>query len=308
MLFSENPNTDSSLDSPLATELPSRKTNEDESTNTDPAENENAERNEKDFHDSELRSDTIKEVREQSSEAAHGSMVNKICVICCKERKFHKGHWQPLHALSSQNAIENLKIIATEMEDEGLLENLNNTASKDSLYFYHNICKKNYEHRLDSQKVSNQERKDWHEKRYINKIAFEEVCKFVKNNIIAKNNCFFLSLLETLYKDSLGKLTESQCQDTLQEPDRFRSHLEEKLLKQFPMEISIVTLQKKKIIKPYTGVLLQNDITALQEEDILQKAAIMIRKICYKIKCKKLPDQLTSTDLIKGECEIPNSI
>lgn len=227
-------------------------------------------------------------------------------MICCKECKSHKGHWQPLHALSSQNVIENFKIIATEMEDEGLLKKLSNTASEDCLYFYHNICKKNYEHRLDSQKVLNQEEKDWHKKRHINKIAFEEVYKFVKDNIIAKKNYFFLSLLETLYKDSLGKFTESQCQGTL--PDRFRSHLEEKLLKQFPMEISIVTLQKKKIIKPYTGVLLQNDVTALHEEDILQKAAIMIRKICYKIECKKLPDQLTSTDLIKGECEIPNSI
>lgn len=56
MLFGENLNTESSLDSPLAAELTSRKTNEDESTNTDPAENENRERNEKDFHDSELRS------------------------------------------------------------------------------------------------------------------------------------------------------------------------------------------------------------------------------------------------------------
>src|SRR5699024_8232868 len=48
--------------------------------------------------------------------------------------------------------------------------------------------------------------------------------------------------------------------------------------------------------------------TQLDEDEILQKAAYILRKTVLSIKKKKLPDNLSTTDLLNGECEIPTRI
>ena len=70
-----------------------------------------------------------------------------------------------------------------------------------------------------------------------------------------------------------------------------------------------MTLKNKKVVKPYTGVLLKNnDIDLLEKQEILQRAAINLRQEINQIERKPLPDELKTTDLIKGECDIPISL
>lgn len=62
----------------------------------------------------------------------------------------------------------------------------------------------------------------------------------------------------------------------------------------------------KKIVKPYNGVLIKNfDVL---EEDILDSAVLILRKRIRAIERRRLPDDLTTDALLKGECEVPQTL
>ena len=78
-------------------------------------------------------------VDEMSQEIPEDSNASKLCIFCHKERKFHKGQWQALHACGSEDAI---KSIAEEMNDTAFIEKIDNMCAQNQLIFYRNICKK----------------------------------------------------------------------------------------------------------------------------------------------------------------------
>lgn len=66
-------------------------------------------------------------------------------------------------------------------------------------------------------------------------------------------------------------------------------------------------MQKKKIIKPFnTALVTSRDLQLMQNQDIVNEAARILRDEIKAINKKKLPDTITTNDLIEGECpEIP---
>lgn len=63
----------------------------------------------------------------------------------------------------------------------------------------------------------------------------------------------------------------------------------------------------KKIVKSYSGVLITTDLDILEENDILNRAVLILRKYIRK-KPKRLPENLTADFLIKGECDVPQEL
>lgn len=53
---------------------------------------------------------------------------------------------------------------------------------------------------------------------------------------------------------------------------------------------------------------MHDDITELEKQDIVQKAAVILRDEIPNIKPNKLSDQLTTNDLIESECTVPNTV
>lgn len=143
---------------------------------------------------------------------------------------------------------------------------------------------------------------NWHFSRKTHKIAYQEVCKFVSDNIIKKRESFFLDYLITLYMKNLP--------DEMQEyMHQYAYRLESRLLDSFPKKLAIVTMENKKVVKPYDGILLRTDLFKMEENDILDRAALIIRTEISNLNTTKLPDKLTANDLIGGECaNIPQSL
>lgn len=164
------------------------------------------------------------------------------------------------------------------------------------------MCKLNFTNSQQLQKASNVEKTEWHLTREIHKSAFEEVCTFVSENIIKKKNSYFITFLHALFAESVANLDPTKS--TGVEPYNFES----RLLKTFPKKINVVTMNGKKIVKPYTGVLIQTDYNTLEEDDILDRAVLILRKCIRDIKRKRLPDDLTADSLIKGECDVPQKL
>ena len=106
---------------------------------------------------------------------------------------------------------------------------------------------------MESQLGSRTQKSEWDIKRTIHQSAYEEVCSYVVENAIGKNNCFFLSFLIRMYTDKLERSLEQLQNKGISINLEANFHLEKKLLEKFPKKIKIVTIKKKKVI-PYIGV------------------------------------------------------
>lgn len=230
------------------------------------------------------------------------SSTDCVCIFCDKSQKKFKNRHQQLHVCQTDENIENLKSEAREMGDMDIVFKIDEKLKKNEYIFYHRICKVTHANKLSSERKSD-EKTPWHEIRNINKLAYDEVFKYVRENIIEKKKCVYLEYLRRLF---VSIVSENQEHDR-ENIDVY--NFERELLKAFPnREIKIIEFERKKIIKPYNGVLLDSDITKLDEEDILFQAALILRSKIRKIKKNIFEDNLSAKDLMNGECVIPDSI
>jgi hypothetical protein len=55
-------------------------------------------------------------------------------------------------------------------------------------------------------------------------------------------------------------------------------------------------------------MMIENDLDLLEEEDILDRAVLILRKRIRNIERRRLPDDLTTDALLKGECDVPQTL
>lgn len=141
--------------------------------------------------------------------------------------------------------------------------------------FYHKICKTRLESNSRSAVNSEKIETDWPKKRHMSGNVYKKICFFIEENIIKNNSCYFLSFLETLYSHYLKK--EYEQDENLSSVTAFCSrYLGEDLLQTFRNKINIVTINKKKNVKPYGAIILQNyDLETLEKRDIVERAALI---------------------------------
>ncbi|KAL4718511.1 hypothetical protein ACJJTC_002714 [Scirpophaga incertulas] len=194
------------------------------------------------------------------------------CIFCQKMRKKYHGREQPLQTCITMDAVNNLISIANDMDDEQLINRITEMSAGNQPILYHKICKLNYTNELQQQKKLNTEKTEWHQTRNIHKLAFEDVCSFISDNIVRKKNSYFLDFLQALFAESVT--IHDPTKSTQVGPYNFES----RLVKAFPKKINVVIMNGKKIVKPYTGVLIKTDYNALQEDDILDRAVLILPK------------------------------
>lgn len=214
----------------------------------------------------------MEEVSDKSME-----INEKVCIFCTQERKKYKSRWQNLHLLVKDTAIEHLKSNATFLNDLPMLQKIAELQSGNKLIFFHNICNVLYQNKCKEAKQTT--RTDWHSTRDKHRIAFQEICAFISDNIVNKKQCYLLNSICTLYSECLKKEHEevSNIFST--------KHLQQKISDYFGKKIRIVTINNKKIVKAYEGHMLQqNDLQHLEEFDILGKAALILRNKIKKWK------------------------
>ncbi|CAH0562925.1 unnamed protein product [Brassicogethes aeneus] len=92
--------------------------------------------------------------------------------------------------------------------------------------------------------------------------------------------------------------------------DIFSSHhIEKKLLQTFKNQIKIITIKHKKIVKTYQGHILEDqEFTELENTDIIERAALILRQQILNMDPDRIPDEMTADDLIKGESTTPKAV
>lgn len=78
---------------------------------------------------------------------------------------------------------------------------------------------------------------------------------------------------------------------------------EAKLLQNYD-EITIIKRDRKKYVTLKDSVVDAKLCELLEDAEILQRAASILRKTILKMTKKELPENITTADLLNGECEI----
>ena len=226
-----------------------------------------------------------------------------VCIFCNKEKKKVRSSLVPLHAADVHKFKDSVRSkIEGHEEYKEFLSKLDNFSG--SKIFYHKKCRVEFDNKLTSLKAQ-PKKTEWHYYREYHQIVFNEISEIINEEVIKKGRCFLLVYLHDLYIDSLEKIFK---ENYIEMTSTFTAHhLEEKILKEFSEKVKFFNIHNKKIIAPkYLQTIDDSILDNLKTENILQKSALLLRKLILKMEKNKLPTKnITSEHLISGEVSIP---
>ncbi|XP_074115522.1 uncharacterized protein LOC141538105 [Cotesia typhae] len=190
----------------------------------------------------------------------------------------------------------------TKLSNQELLDKIENLQSKSEIIFYHHSCELGYLN--DYNKViADNPQTPWHDNRSIHQCIFNQIVSLIEEEVINNKNCLLLSSLCDTYNNELKLQSQSDV-------NLMTNHyLEEKIFKQFKKSIKIISKNKKKVIMHKDCSLLEdNDLTRLEENELIDKVALVLRNTILKMDKLKLPSKIKPNDLINGECTIPEKL
>lgn len=227
------------------------------------------------------------------------------CFFCNLSRK--KLGQQTIHLVKSANDILFEKIVtnATALNDREVLSKIE-ALGTNRVLCYHNNCKLVYFSKSIGAIIERTET-DWHITRNINELVDNELYSFIAENTIKLKQCYSLKFLVEYTKSALFKLF-SEKYDTFHTTITSNSLLQ-KIQKKFDKELQIIQMHNRKIIAPKDGCIISDKtFSEFEERESFERVAFLLRQKFLAIKKNPLPATLTTSDLIKGECTIPEDI
>lgn len=207
--------------------------------------------------------------------------------------------------------LESIKKMAVIQKEAELLTKLNSCKSVP----YHSSCLISYEYKYQKNTVNSSADllTQWHENRKAHKIAFEALSAFITEEVIKKDRVLYLVDLLSRYKILLA---EQDGTISAIEIKHYRvENLETKIMSTFADRLTIETSygphHKRIIYKRNIDVsLLASKIamTDSKNNTKLVDLAYELRNEVKNVESRKLPENLTVDDVLRGECEIPDKL
>ncbi|KAK9872028.1 hypothetical protein WA026_015277 [Henosepilachna vigintioctopunctata] len=211
--------------------------------------------------------------------------ANIICIFCDRKTKKHRNKRQPLHRTEKAKFLSS--ILQENDSSPDLLQKVENCAH--SNIFYHHICQAHFTNKMKSNKKAT--KGIWHENRHNHQIAFSELSLFIKENLLLR-----------IFRENKEDNEKVSSHFTPQ-------HLEDKIIDSFSKEVKFFFIHNEKLLAPkYLISIDDQSFESLQDEDILQKAAFLLRKLVKHIPLKKLPENITLQNLKEGEVSVPQAL
>lgn len=238
---------------------------------------------------------------EPTSKENSSNTVSK-CIFCLSHWK-KSNHRYIIPSITDDYKTFNIIIkYAEDFNDEGLLYRIDLCMTERDLIFYHPICKSNY---VSKGAISSRPKTNWHKKRSIYDVAFTGLCAYIKYNVIEKKNCCYISFVEELFLDLVD--CQQSC-DINSNNIFFTKHIASRLENFFKKEIKIITVNDRSIVAPRGKTITLVEEQKINDEDLLNRAALLLRKKILQSPPTKLEGKIYSQDLLKGEIDIPESL
>lgn len=196
--------------------------------------------------------------------------------------------------------LANIRSYATELSDFEMLQRIEDELKIDAKMAYHNDCQLKYFAKYQSLMRKTESTEG------ANKVALEQIIKFVREKVIDNKRMLLMEFLELYYIQLLKKwyeVEDVQCKNLTTQ------NIKKYIQTQFKNEIQFKILFKKLYVMASDFELEFMDDNEI-EDIIFEQEAVMFalkyRERILKIKTKPLQDILDSDALEKGECDIPD--
>lgn len=224
----------------------------------------------------------------------------QICLFCNQKTKKLRSKRLPLHSTNKNDFLNKLD------EENGAFMELIYRVKKCpySIIYYHNICRLDFFYKTSSKKKTT--KTNWHDVRQLHQECFHEMCDFIQENVIKRGRCFFLTYLHRYYMELFE---ESQIHSEEIIGNFTPNNLENKIVKAFDKKIKFLIIQNKKILAPkHVTDIDDQSFENLKDENILHKAALLLRKSVLQVEKKNLPSNISVCDLQEGEVSVSQDL
>lgn len=235
---------------------------------------------------------------EESEASTSESSDDKLCVFCTNKYKRVKGRFQALHSSEKESFMQALRAFGENNEFNKKVSNI-----ESPIIYYHNSCRTIALYTLQQEnKVMRSPKKTW---KYYHQQAFDEMKILIVEEVINKKRCFSFTYLCKYYSELLKASLEENGEST--DYSFSTQRFGDKLLNTFD-DIKIVKKDRKNYVTLKNDTIDVKMCELLEEEEILQKAALILRQSIFNINKNNLPDDITTAHLINGECQIPKHV
>ena len=229
------------------------------------------------------------------------------CYFCKKitiRRKFRKIFCRRIK--NKKSFLSNIKIYATELNDLEMLQQIADEMLTDTLLCYHGACHLAYFAKYQNF-IKKPKTTDWATTLDFNKIAREQLIKYIEEEVLVNLRAVSFKVLEQCYIECLQdlyKLEQVNCTNMFT-----TNSLKTFIQNQLKNKIQLIH------ISGHVYVMSADiDIESVEDEEIQEIIfqneakifALKYRAHILRIQKKNLPDYLDSNALDKGECDIPN--
>lgn len=245
--------------------------------------------------------DSTSEINIPVKDEASIKSKDVCCIFCDQKTKKHKSKRLPLFSSEKKNFLSKFKV-----KDENTTELINKITNYAlPKIYYHHICEVNFSYKITQNK--NTLKSHWHDLREHHQGVFDGMCTFIKENIIEKGKIYFLTYLHRYYMNLFEESAAENCEEI---SGNFTPHnLEVKIMKVFSKDIKFFSIGNKKILaSKHISSIDDQSFQNLKDEDILNSAALLLRKSVLNIKTDKLPQNISVEHLKKGEASAPQDL
>lgn len=121
--------------------------------------------------------------------------------------------------------------------------------------------------------------------------------------LLNSKSVFFFSFLCNYYKDTIYQLAADNGEEYNE--DVGQTHFQRKLEDKYGDLLEVTLMHHKKIVGPKGRKIDEYLYSLIEEKDIVQSAANILRRKILDIEKTPLPDNLRTSDVLRGECLIP---
>ncbi|XP_063977427.1 uncharacterized protein LOC135162657 [Diachasmimorpha longicaudata] len=219
-----------------------------------------------------------------------------LCFFCGRNKKKYKGTTESLRMGDKQSLKAIVEGYSTAVEDPDILERFDTLATQD--VSYHRSCKMAY-HNKAKQPVEPPQI-GWHVNRDPHQAAYAEISQIIEDNVIQRGQCYFLTSIYYYYLDALQKI-EEETLDTYCNICT-KKDLEAEVLNTFGNRIKMVTVHDRRVVSPpYHEGLDDEAFSRLEEAEILQKAALILRNRILEVTNQDLSLNSTAELLVPDD-------
>jgi hypothetical protein len=130
------------------------------------------------------------------------------------------------------------------------------------------------------------------------------ICDVIEQSIIQFKKNILLNVLHNEYLNLLCEISDGLFEDS----SYTSQHLEDKLKRTFENKVKFEVLNNKKIILHIDVSLSNVSLSDLKNNSELLNVAQILRREILNIKKVNLPENVSTEDLIKGECLLPDKL